>query len=150
MNKTLVGVALVALVALGLSIGCCLKCCHKVAVVDLPAVVGNSAQVQALQAEQNAKGQELAQWLQKAQNEVNSQSDNKKKEAWLQQYNAEFAQRREALAAQYAQKLQEVDASITQTIAETAKKMGYKMVLAKGVTVYGGDDITEDVKKVIK
>ena len=151
MKKLLVVVAALVLLALGFGIACCTKCCGaKVAVVDLPAVVSNSAQVQALQAEQNAKGQELAQWLQNAQKDLNAQPDGKKKETLLQQYNAEFAQRREALAAQYAQKLQAVDASITQTIAETAKKMGYKLVLAKGVTVYGGDDITEEVKKVIK
>ena len=149
MKKTLVGVALVALVALGFGIGYCVKCC-KIAVVDLPAVVSNSAQVQALQAEQNAKGQELAQWLQNAQNEVNAQNDSKKKEALMQQYNATFAQKRDELARQYAEQLQAIDASITQTIAETAKKMGYKMVLAKGVTIYGGVDITEEVKKSIK
>ncbi|MBQ9271462.1 MAG: OmpH family outer membrane protein [Alphaproteobacteria bacterium] len=151
MKKTLVVVAVLALVALGLGIACCAKCCgSKIAVVDLPAIVGNSAQVQALQAEQNAKGQELGQWLQNAQNEVNAQSDSKKKEALLQQYNAAFAQKREELAQQYAQKLQAVDANITSTITEIAKKMGYKMVLAKGVTIYGGDDITEEVKKAIK
>lgn len=135
-----------------LVLGCCTACKFqtKVAVVDLAAVVSNSEQVKALQADQNAKGQELAQWLQNAQAEVNKESDAKKKEALLQQYNTAFAQKREALAQQYAQQLQAVDASITQSIVDEAKKMGYTLVLSKGATVYGGDDITEDVKKVVK
>ena len=138
--------------AAALVLGCCTACKFqtKVAVVDLATVVSNSAQVRALQADQNAKGQELAQWLQNAQEEVNKESDNKKKEALLQQYNAAFAQKREALAQQYAQQLQAVDASITQTIIDEAKKMGYTLVLAKGAAIYGGDDITEDVSKVVK
>lgn len=148
MKKSYIILALVAAIALG----CCTACKfqNKVAVVDLVAVVSNSEQVKALQAEQNAKGQELAQWLQNAQAAVNKETDAKKKEALLQQYNAAFAQKRDALAQQYAAALQNVDANITQTIVDEAKKMGYTLVLAKGATVYGGDDITEDIKKVIK
>lgn len=68
----------------------------------------------------------------------------------MQQYNAEFAQKRDAVAQQYAARLQEVDDSIKQTIADEAKRQGYKVVLVKEVAVYGGHDITEDVKKVVK
>jgi Skp family chaperone for outer membrane proteins len=119
-------------------------------VVDLAAVVSNSEQVKALQAEQNAKAQELTQWLQNAQKEVNKEKDEAKKNELLQKYNAEFAQKREALAQQYAVALQKVDASITETITNEAKKLGYTLVLAKGTTIYGGDDITEQVAKVVK
>lgn len=148
MKKTSILLALVATLTLGLCTAC--KFQTKVAVVDLAAVVSNSEQVKALQAEQNAKAQELTQWLQNAQNEVNKQKDEEKKNALLQKYNAEFAQRREALAQQYAKALQQVDASITETISNEAKKLGYTLVLAKGTTIYGGDDITEQVAKVVK
>ena len=148
MKKTSILLALVATLTLGLCAAC--KFQTKVAVVDLNAVVSNSEQVKALQADQNAKAQQLTQWLQSVQTEVNAQSDEKKKNELLQKYNAEFAQRREAIAQQYAQALQQVDASITQTIADEAKKLGYTLVLAKGSTIYGGDDITEQVSKVVK
>ena len=148
MKKTSILLALVATLTLGLCTAC--KFQTKVAVVDLAAVVSNSEQVKALQAEQNAKAQELTKWLQDAQAAVNKQKDEEKKNAMLQQYNAEFAQKREALAQQYAQALQKVDASITETITNEAKKLGYTLVLAKGTTIYGGDDITEQVAKVVK
>lgn len=148
MKKTSILLALVATLTLGLCTAC--KFQTKVAVVDLAAVVSNSEQVKALQAEQNAKAQELTKWLQDAQATVNKQKDEEKKNALLQQYNAEFAQKREALAQQYAAALQKVDASITETIANEAKKLGYTLVLAKGATIYGGDDITEKVAKVVK
>lgn len=146
-------VVLIAAVAFILGAGiCCALCCgkSKIATVDIAAVVNQSEQVQALKTEQAAQAQALAQWLQAAQAEVEKQSDAKKKEALLQQYNAEFAQKRDAVAQQYAARLQEVDDSIKQTIADEAKRQGYKVVLVKEVAVYGGHDITEDVKKVVK
>ena len=148
MKKTYILLTFVA----ALVLGCCTACKFqtKVAVIDLAAVVGNSEQVKALQADQNAKGQELAQWLQAAQAEVNKESDQKKKEALLQQYNATFAQKRDEIGQQYAQQLQQIDANITKTIVDEAKKMGYTLVLVKGATIYGGDDITEEIKKVVK
>ena len=148
MKKTSILLALVAAITLGLCTAC--KFQTKSAVVDLAAVVSNSEQVKALQVDQNNKAQELTLWLQNAQNEVNKQADEKKKNELLQKYNAEFAQRREALSQQYAQALQQVDASITQTIADEAKKLGYTLVLAKGSTIYGGDDITDQIAKAVK
>ena len=56
----------------------------------------------------------------------------------------------EAIAKEYQAMLQTVDKSITATITETAKAKGYNMVISKGVVVYGADDITEDVQKVVK
>lgn len=146
-------VVLIAAVAFLLGAGvCCALCCgkSKIATIDVAAIVGQSEQVQALKTEQAAQAQALAQWLQAAQAEVEKQSDAKKKEELLQQYNAEFAQRRDAVAQQYAARLQEVDSSIKQTIADEAKKLGYKVVIVKDVTVYGGDDITEVVAKSVK
>ena len=148
MKKTSILLALVVSLTLGLCTAC--KFQTKIAVVDLAAVVGNSEQVRALQADQNTKAQQLTQWLQSVQTEVNAQSDDKKKEELLQKYNAEFAQRRGVIAQQYAEALQQVDASITQTIADEAKKLGYTLVLAKGSTIYGGDYITDQIAKVVK
>lgn len=146
-------VVLVAVVAFVLgAVACCLACCGKprIAVVDIASIVSQSEQVQALKTEQAAQAQALAQWLQAAQAEVEKQADAKKKDELLQQYNAEFAQRRDAAAQQYAARLQEVDNSIRQTIIDEAKKLGYKMVVVKEVVIEGGKDITEAVAKVVK
>lgn len=123
---------------------------QKVAVVDVPAIVGKSAQVQALKKEQQAKMQNLEKWLSAAQADVQKQKTPEGKEKLLKKYNAEFAKKKETLAKDYQTKLQAIDKSITETIAAQAKAKGYSMVISKGVVIYGGDDITAEVSKVVK
>lgn len=50
----------------------------------------------------------------------------------------------------YAARLQTVEKSISDTIAQQAKAKGYDMVISKGVVLYGGNDITADVSKAVK
>ncbi len=150
--KVLAAVVVFGLLAWG---ACCL-CCHrcvepsKVAVVDVNAIVANSKQVQALKNEQVAKSQELAAWLQEAEKALEAEKDPKKKEAMLKQYNAEFAAKKEDNNQYYAKQLHALDISITQTIVNEAKKQGYNVVLAKSNVIYGANDITIDVIKLVK
>ena len=123
---------------------------QRIAVVDVQAVVSKSAQVQALKKEQQAKMQDLEKWLKTAQTDVEKQQTKEGKEKLLKKYNAEFAKKKETIAKDYTARLQAVDKSITETISTTAKTKGYNMVISKGVVVYGGDDITADVQKVVK
>lgn len=122
----------------------------SVAVVDVQAIVSVSSEVRSLKEEQALKTQELNQWLQKAQNEVNTEQDKIKQQALLQKYNAEFTLKQREIAVNYQEKLKVVCGNIEHTIAEEAKAKGYQLVLAKNVTIYGGKDITEDVIKIIK
>ena len=122
---------------------------QRIAVVDVPAVVAKSAQVQALKKEQQTKVQDLEKWLKTAQADVEKQKTQEGKEKLLKKYNADFVKKREAIAKDYQARLQAVDKSITETISTTAKAKGYDMVISKGVVVFGGDDITADVQKVV-
>ena len=122
----------------------------KIAVVDVQAVVSKSAQVQALKKEQQTKIQDLEKWLKTAQTDVEKQKTQEGKEKLLKKYNTEFAKKKEAIAKDYQTRLQAVDKSITETISATARAKGYNMVISKGVVVFGGDDITTDVAKVVK
>ena len=123
---------------------------QKIAIVDIPAVVAKSAQVQALKKEQQAKMQELEKWLQVAQTDVEKQQSKEGKEKLLKKYNADFAKKKEALAKNYQAQLQVIDKSITETITATAKAKGYNMVISKSVVVFGGDDITTEIQKAVK
>jgi len=122
----------------------------RIAVVDVPAVVAKSAQVQALKKEQQTKIQDLEKWLKTAQADVEKQQTKEGKEKLLEKYNNEFAKKKEAIAKDYAARLQVVEKSISGTIAQQAKAKGYDMVISKGIVLYGGDDITADVAKVVK
>lgn len=147
-----IGLAVVlAAVAAGFSIGCFYRCQKtSVALVDVPMVVNSSTQVQQLQAEQIANAEALTAWLQEAQATVQNEKDEKKQNALVQQYDAELIAKRDAIRADYAQKLQVINDNITGIITEAAQKKGYKLVIAKGVTISGGDDITEEILKAIK
>ena len=123
---------------------------QKIAVVDIPAVVAKSAQVQALKKEQQAKMQDLEKWLKIVQADVEKQQTQEGKEKLLKKYNAEFAKKKETLAKNYQSQLQAIDKSITETISATAKSKGYDIVISKNVVVYGGDDITAELQKLVK
>ena len=106
---------------------------QKIAVVDIPAVVAKSAQVQALKKEQQAKMQDLEKWLKIVQADVEKQQTQEGKEKLLKKYNAEFAKKKETLAKNYQSQLQAIDKSITETITATAKAKGYDIVISKNV-----------------
>lgn len=122
----------------------------KIAVVDVPEVVNSSAQVKALKKEQEAKAKEIITFVEKARKDVAGTSDVKKKQALEDKYNKELKAKKEAMDKSYATKLSAIDKSISEQVASQAKAGGYDIVLAKGVVLYGGSDITEAVKKSVK
>ncbi len=89
-------------------------------------------------------------WLQKAQNEVNTEQDKERQQALLQKYNAEFALKKRDISLQYQNELKAVSDNISQTVEVEAKKKGISMVIAKNIVLYGGMDITEDIAKIVK
>ncbi len=122
----------------------------KIAVVDVSAVVNSSSQVQALKKEQQAKAKELMTFIEKARKDVAATTDTKKKQALEDKYNKELNTKKAAMDKNYAAKLEAIDKTISNQIEVQAKTGGYDIVLAKGVVLYGGSDITDAVKKAVK
>lgn len=122
----------------------------KIAVVDVQAVVNSSSQVQALKKEQQAKTKEIVTFIEKARKDVAAVTDVKKKQALEEKYNKELNSKKTAMDKNYSDKLTAIDATISKQIENQAKLGGYDIVLAKGVVLYGGSDITEAVKKAVK
>lgn len=123
---------------------------YKVAVVDVSRVVASSAQVKALKKEQQAKATEIVKYVENARKDVASVTDEKKKKALEEKYSKELMTKREKLEKEYTTKLTAIDKNISSTITTQAKAKNYNIVLAKGVVLYGGDDITADIIKVVK
>ena len=122
----------------------------KIATVDVAAVVNKSAQVQSLKKEQAKKTEEIQKWLNTVKADVEKQQSQEGKQKLLKKYNEEYAKKQEDIRKTYQTKLQAIDKSITATITQEAKKQGYDMVISKSVVIYGGDDITSAVAKVVK
>ena len=123
---------------------------NKVAIVDVQKVVNKSSQVQALKREQENKRKELAQFIKKAGEDIKKQPNESSKKAVAQKYDKELKAKQEANTKAYKAKLETIDKNINATIIKQANDMGYDLVLTKGVVLYGGDDITEAILKVVK
>ncbi len=123
---------------------------YKVAVVDIAQVVASSAQVKNLKKEQQAKADELVKFVEKARKDVAAASDEKKKKELEEKYSKELVSKKEKMEKEYVNKLSAIDASISKTVNEQAKAGNYNLVLSKGAVLYGGEDITQQVIKVVK
>ncbi len=123
---------------------------QKIAVIDVQKVVSASTQVKALKKSQEAKNKEIQNFIKSAQADIAKQTTDKNKKSMTEKYEKQLKARKEANAKEYTTKLKEADASITAQIGQQARAMGYTMVLPKSSVVFGGDDITEAMLKVIK
>ena len=141
---------LVSALTLCLGLGVSTANAEGIAVVDVAQVVNASAQVQALKKEQQTQAQEIVKFVEKARKDVASITDASKKKAAEEKYNKELISKKEKMDKAYAQKLQTIDSSISKQITDKAKADGYDVVLTKGVVLYGGKDITQELVKIIK
>jgi len=123
---------------------------QKIAVIDIQKVVASSAQVKALKKAQETKNKEIQKFIKTAQDDINKQSTDANKKKMTEKYEKQLQTKKEANLKEYTTKLKEADVSITAQISQQAKAMGYTMVLPKSSVVFGGDDITEAIIKVIK
>ena len=123
---------------------------ESIAVVDVNKVVAASKQVQDLKNEHLKKNQDLRKWLDVARADIDKQSTDANKQKLAQKYNTELNKRKTALQKEYAQKIGDIEKSISASITQQAKAMGYTMVIAKQNVLYGGTDITDAILKVVK
>ncbi len=125
-------------------------CNCKIAVVDVMQVIESSSQVQAARKDHQAKAEEIIKYIEKARKDVAATTDEKKKKSLEEKYNKELNTKRKAMEKDYFTKLQDINKNINNTINEYAQNNNYKLVLAKEMVLYGGDDITEALKKSVK
>ena len=122
----------------------------KIAVVDVQKVVASSSQVKALKADREAKIKDLANFVTTARANVAKETNAAKKKTLEDKYNKELNSKRDAIQKDYAKKLAAIDKSISSVINQKAKAANYDIVLAKGVVLYGGTDITAEIAKSVK
>ena len=142
----------IAVILAVFSINCASYSAEKanIAVVDVQSVVATSSLVKELKKEQDAQMKELLNFIDKARKEVASVENADKKKALEQKYTKEFQTKKDNIEKNYVEKLAEIDKNISQKIEEVAQKGNYDIVISKNSILYGGNDITEDVKKLVK
>ena len=122
----------------------------KIAIVDVDGVLSKSVQFMALRKEQQNKTDELEKWIVKAKADVDKQTTQEAKTKLAKKYDEELLKRRKDIQDDYTNKLHTIDKNISAILAKEAKNRGYEVVLPKNVVLYGGDDITNSIAKLVK
>lgn len=124
----------------------CSYATENIAVVDLPKIVSNSSQVKQLKQEHAKKMEELNKIIVNARGEINNETDSAKILQLEDKYTKEFNAKKNALEKEYSTRLNAIEKSIKDEISKKAKQENYDYVFAKSVVLYGGNDITEQIK----
>ena len=122
---------------------------QRIATIDVQKVINQSARVQALNKEQEAKILELEKWINVVKKDVEKQQTQEGKEKLFNKYRTSYNQKKNAIVTDGQTKMQNIMNDISNTIAAQAKAKGYSMVISKDVVIYGSEDITEEVIKEI-
>ena len=62
----------------------------------------------------------------------------------------ELTQRQQMLQLEHNQKIQGIDVELTKLIADIAQKEHFDYVFAKGIVVFGAEDLTQKVANAMK
>ena len=117
-----------------------------IAVVDLQKIVSNSAQFKQLKQEHAKKMDELNKIIVNARGEISNETDSAKILQLEEKYTKEFNTKKSALEKDYNARLNAIEKSIKDEIAKKAQADKYDYVFAKSVLLYGGKDITNEIK----
>ena len=121
----------------------------EIGVVDLQAVVNNSAQVKQLKREYDTKLEELNKIVANARIAVAKETDLQKISQIEEKYTKEFNTKKSALEREYNSKISAIETKIKEQVKKKAQEKKYDYVFAKSVVLYGGDDITSEVSAAI-
>lgn len=128
------------------------KYCNKstIAVANVQEIVTASPKVQSLQAEQKAKIEGLALFVQNANEEISKEANNELKQELENKYVEELNAKKIEFETDYIQKLSEISNELSDTINAKAAEKGYGVVLSKDAVVAGAKDITDELIKAME
>lgn len=118
----------------------------NIAVVDLQKIVSNSSQVKQLKQEHAKKIEELNKIIVNARGAISNETDTAKILQLEEKYTNEFNTKKAALDKDYANRLNAIEKNIKDEISKKAQADNYDYVFAKSVLLYGGKDITNEIK----
>ena len=118
----------------------------NIAVVDLQKIVSGSNQVKQLKQEHAKKMEELNKIIVNARGEISNETDSAKILQLEEKYTKEFNTKKTALENDYNSRLNNIEKNIKEEIAKKAQAENYDYVFAKSVLLYGGKDITSEIK----
>ena len=122
----------------------------KMAVINIDEIVTKSTMLKEVREEKQKKMQELSDWVDTINKDIEEEQDPEKHNKLAEQY-IKLTKEKEALIIQeYEHKIQDVNNSITALIDKVAKENGCNIVLPISSIITGGKDITYEVLKVLR
>ena len=121
----------------------------KVAVVDMQKIVSGSSAVKALKADQEKKINDMQAVIDQARSEIAKEQDPEKIKALENSYLERLNSQKSALDEDYNRRLQAINNDIQAAVSAKAGAMGYNLVVPKSMSLYGGDDITDQVAAAV-
>ena len=122
----------------------------SIAVVNLEQVLEQSPKLNAIRKDNEVKLNELTQWIDDVNKEIDAETDAVKHQKLANQYRKLTSEKEKVIKQEYNNRLKEVDAEITALIDKVAKEHGCNVVFANTSMVSGGKDITAEVIKELK
>jgi Skp family chaperone for outer membrane proteins len=122
----------------------------KVAVVDVQKIVSGSSAVRELRVQQERKINEMQAVIDRARDEIAREQDPEKIKTLEENYLGQINRQKAALDEEYNRRLDLINDEIKSAVSAKASAMGYNLVVPKNMSLYGGDDITEQVAASVR
>lgn len=123
---------------------------QKIGVVDVKEVVSTSKEVAKVKKEQQANKKILVSFIKSSAEKINKEPDEKKKEELKKQFTNELNVKKEAMDKAYAAKLMRINDDMNAQLVKMAKDKKYDLILTQDAVLYGGDNLTKDLIKLVK
>jgi len=123
---------------------------EKIAVVDIQEIAIDSSELKNLKIEQEKQLQEIQALIEKAKIEISQEKNTQKALELEEKYRNQINEKKLAMDTAYNKQLNSINNKIKTAVSEKARSLNYNIVLAQNAVLFGGDDITEQVKGLIK
>ena len=121
----------------------------KIATIDIVAIARGSNEVMALRTYENKEREALNAYMAKAKTEITKEKDKSKQAVLQKKYVQSYKAKQSKIQTQIAKKSNEIDKKIYESIKKYADTKGYNLVFSKSALIYGGEDISAEIIKVI-
>lgn len=122
----------------------------KYGFVDVNKVVAASKAVEKANKERAAEKKKIIKFIEESANKMNKEEDEKKREEMKNQFDLDLTAKKSEMNKSYGEKLMKINNDINAELIKIAKDKDYQLILTKEAVLYGGDDLTQDLIKVVK
>lgn len=122
----------------------------KIGVIDVQKVVTSSKEVELAKKENDANKKLLVNYIKLSAEKMNKEKDEKKREELKKQFTNELTAKKESMDKVYADKLMKINNDMNVQVSKLAKDKNYDLILTQDAVLYGGDDLTKDLIKLVK